>query len=264
MQYKVSDLRLPGYAQELVTNVIKSSGYPVCLAEEDAIGYDFEVRMAGLRQPYHRLACVPAYRDYRLHFLVSAAVKIRRVWDLCPEERLFPVSDACGRLPEQDRLELQRKLPPMPPDDFDKFGRFLYQGLTRQLTSMPMDIRVEREIAEEIPQHREAQRAYLSRQVQDLEPTFNPMLARTCPDRLYAASTAMNVVLAEEAADLVDVQAGSGAQQTPHRVLGERLRERLHSIEEPGYVGDRRLTDLWAEELGVRNFYSWVRLDEVR
>ena len=58
-----------------------------------------------------------------------------------------------------------------------------------------------------------------------------PATAQTAPDRLYAASTAMNVVLVEEADDLTGVETG---RQTPHRQLGERFRELLHDVEEVG------------------------------
>ena len=49
-----------------------------------------------------------------------------------------------------------------------------------------------------------------------------------------------------------------------HRGLGERLRELLHAVEEPGYPGDRLVTDAWAVALWLRDWYEWRRLDEVR
>lgn len=49
----------------------------------------------------------------------------------------------------------------------------------------------------------------------------------------------------------------------PNRALGEQLREVLHAVEEPGYPGDL-VTDAWAAELGLRDWYEWKKLDEVR
>ena len=74
----------------------------------------------------------------------------------------------------------------------------------------------------------------------------------------------MNVVLAQEAAEIAGVEPGQMFRQTPHRALGEQLRELLHAVDEPGYRGDRLVTDTWAEELGLRDWYEWKRLDEVR
>ena len=53
----------------------------------------------------------------------------------------------------------------------------------------------------------------------------------------------MNVVLAEEAAEIAGVEPGPMFRQTPHRGLGEQLRELLLAVDELGYSGDRLLTD---------------------
>jgi len=217
-------LALPPYAASLVSTVAIRTGYPIRVTEEEAIGYDSELRIAGRRGPFHEIAVCPDYRDYRLHFLVNGAVKILRFWEVPPEKRLFPASERGKGLPSDDFRELRQKLRCLSPDQLEQFGRFLYGGMVRQLTSMPLDIRVERELAETFPEHSDAQRTYLERQVRDLEPHFLPELAEVCPERLYAASTAMNVVLTEEAAEIADVEPGRDFLETPYRPLGEKLR----------------------------------------
>ncbi len=255
---------LPAYARMLVSEIIDKSGFPLFVVEEDSIGYDSQLTMAGQSQPFHRLTYVSSYREQRLHFLVNAAFKIRRVWTIPPEERLIPVSQRGKRLPRACEDELLQKLREPPEPLLRGLSTFLYEGIVRQLTSMPMDLRVEREIAEMLSDHREAQRAYLARQVKDLEAHFLPAIADVAPDKIYAASTAMNVVLAEEAAQIAGVDPGPLFQQTPHRRFGEQLRRLLLDVEQPGYRGDRLVTDAWADELGLRDWYEWRRLDEVR
>ena len=71
-----------------------------------------------------------------------------------------------------------------------------------------------------------------------------------CSWARHVASTAMNVVLAEEAADIAGVKPGPMFRQTPNRPLGQRLRELLHAVEEPGYPGGILATDAWAVECG--------------
>lgn len=264
MMRTLLERELPDYAAWLLSDVAVRTGYPLVVVEKEGIGYDSLVSMAGRTQPFHELSYVPLYRQYRLHFIVNAAVKIRRVWDIPPEERLLPVGEAGKRLPQKQEAELRRKLGNPPPAVLAGLSSFLYEGTVRQLTSMPVDIRVERETAELVPEHMSAQHAYLARQVKDLEPHFMPQIAEFAPDQIYAASTAMNVVLAEEAADIAGVQPGPMFRQTRYRALGERLRELLHAVEESGYPGDRVVTDGWAHELNLRDWYEWRRLDEVR
>jgi hypothetical protein len=74
----------------------------------------------------------------------------------------------------------------------------------------------------------------------------------------------MSVVLAAEVADLVGAKLSPAFQETPHHELGERLRSLLDSEGQPGYRGDIAATDAWAEELGMRDWYEWRPLDEIR
>lgn len=255
---------IPGYARSLVSAVVERTGYPLIVVETPGIGYDSQLGMAGRTQHFHQLAYVPEYRGFLSHFIVNAAVKILRMWDLPPEDRLLPVSEAAKRLPEEDEAELRRKLGVLPSDVLRSLSGFLYHGTVQQLTSMPLDIRIERTIAEILPEHRDTQHNYLSRQVKDLEPHFLQEIAAVAPDRIYAASTAMNVALAQEAAEIAGVKLGRSCRTTPYRRLGERLRWHLHTVKEPGYRGDMMVTDAWAEELGLRDWYEWRKLDELR
>ena len=254
----------PAYALDLMGAIVEQTDYPLLVTEQPRTGYDSQLRMGSSSHPYHHLICDPAYRQHLVHFLVNAAFKIRRVWELPPEDRLLPIGDARRRLPEDDETELRQRLKGMPDATVRDLSTFLYRGLLQQLTSMPIDIRVEREIAATFVGHAEAQRAYLRRQVADLEPHFAPEIEAFAPARLYSACTAMNIVLAAEAADLAGVKPGQVFRESPHRVLGERLREIARLTDEPGYHGDRALTDAWAEELGLRDWYEWERLDQIR
>ncbi|MEW6743657.1 MAG: hypothetical protein AB1486_12950 [Planctomycetota bacterium] len=170
----------------------------------------------------------------------------------------MPATEIGRRLPPADEAELRKKLPGLYEPRLRDLSAFLYHGLSRQLTSMPVDIRTERDLAQAWPEHLPQQRRYLARQVKDLEPAVAPELVTVSPARLFAASAAMNIVLAEEAGEIVGVPVGRVFREHEHRALGERLREQLHGIAEPGYPGDRKLTDRWADELWMQGWYRWV------
>jgi hypothetical protein len=44
---------------------------------------------------------------------------------------------------------------------------------------------------------------------------------------------------------------------------GEELLAMVEAQEDTGFAGDRRLTDKWAEHLGVRNWYEWRLLSDL-
>ena len=95
---------LPGYALDLVGKIVEETGYSLLVTEDARAGYDSQLRMGNDSQPYHHLVCDPAYRRHLVHFLVNAAAKIYRVWEVPPEERLLPTGDGRRRLsPEDER-----------------------------------------------------------------------------------------------------------------------------------------------------------------
>ena len=251
---------LPAYCLDLLDAVSQHSGHPLRVREEHDLAFDSELRTARPGQPDHVLAYRPEYRAFRTHFVVNAAVKVLRHYAEPPERRYLPTSDANARLPPDEHREFRRRVSPALPDEaVREMSRFMWQGLVRQLTSFPVDLRVEREIAETLPAHADRQRAYFRQQVADLVPHFAPDIAAFAPPRTYRAISAMNVVLGMEASELAGVPEQRAFLKSAHRDLGEVLHADLHAVATPGRAGDYELTDTWADRLGLPGTYVWVK-----
>ena len=78
MNYATSQAELPEYARTLVAEVEQGTGQPLRISEQDGLGYDSCLAMATPTRPWHELAYTPQYAAHRVHFVVNAAVKIRR------------------------------------------------------------------------------------------------------------------------------------------------------------------------------------------
>ena len=255
---------VPEYCSELLSVVEHTTGYPLLVVEKNFLEFDSELSLARRGRRFHKLEYSSPYRRYLDHFLVNAAYKILRTWETAPEDRLMPAAEL-QHLPEDDYRELAEKLP----QNLDKRGietmsRLLYADLVRQLTSFPVDLRVEQEIAQSLPEHSDKQLAYLRQQVRDFLPTLDEEMLSVFPERVYRASTAMNIVFAEEAAKLSGVAPARAFRHHKSRDSAERLLSRLEQIEEPGYLGNRLLTDAWAKELGLEGWYRWVRYKDIQ
>lgn len=250
----------PAYASCLLEKVKEQTGYPLVLVEEDGLTPDSQVRLARPGRPAHIVAHAPAYREFRLHFLVSGSVKVLRAWNTPPSQRCVPVIPGRASLPPEMDRELRQHLSWLPRERLGDLGRHLYQDLTGQVTSMPLDIRVERIIAATFPEHRSAQRAYLVREVEDLLPMTLPEVEAIYPERLYAANMTMNMVFAEAAAAITGLTVPRTLHQARFHGLAGRLHDHLAAAPN-GYLGDRQVIDVWAKELGIRGWYEWIRLD---
>jgi hypothetical protein len=247
------------YCAELIARAEAKSGYPLLLMESDAIEFDSELNIASGSKQRHTVAYRPRYAQYRDHFVVNAAYKILRIWDTPKEQRYFCATESGRGLPTGDYQELREKIrSAIGTEGANALSKFLFAGLTRQLISFPTDIRVEKEISESLPVHREKQLSYLRRQVQDFLPTLNEDMLSVIPKRSYCASTAMNIAFAEEIAELSGATPAPAFRKHRSRYLAERLRSHAKAIQEPGFPGDRKLTDAWAKELGLEDWYSWI------
>ncbi|MCK6478669.1 MAG: hypothetical protein L6R43_00550 [Planctomycetes bacterium] len=252
-------LGIPDYALDLCHEVERRTGKPIRITEViQPYEFDSEMRFARSNEETHVLAYRGEYRTYRDHFLVGGCLKVLRLWEE-PEERRYMPALARGRLPRDQHRQLLERAPPfMPEVELEALSAFMNHGILGHLVSLPVDLRVERELAAEYPQHRDRQRAYLARQVGDLVPHFAPEVGAFAPDACYQATSALNIVLGMEASELSGTPEHSCFRTSKHRPLGERLHAELHGVAVPGREGDRLLTDRWARILGLRHGYQWV------
>ena len=247
----------PNYVIGLIEKVKAQSGYPLKISEHQVLEFDSELKIAGEGRDYHILKYLSRYREHLQHFVVNNCYKILRVWEVPAEERYVPAHDANQKLPENEHEELVLKMGLMGAES-EKLSRFIYTGVVRQLTSFPVDIRVEREVADELEEHRGLQRKYLEQQVKDFVPVMDEKMLAVVPERIYRASTAMNISFAETAAELAGVNADSVFQRHSSRGLAEGLLQDLEEVKEAGLKGDRLVTGAWAGRLGLVGWYSWV------
>ena len=260
--YFQHDARQPAYVGHALAQASIASGAPLAVVvERNFLEFDSDLQLAAGPVPLHTLRYSHALRPYHTHFLVSAATKVHRIFTLPAAERLVPGTPADSVLPQRYHDELQRKLHwSLSAAGVAQHARFLRTGLMRQLTSFPLDQRVESDLHCALPEHRPLQNAYLAFQVRDILPTFDDEVRRYVPDDLYEASTALSIAFAEHAASIAGVVPDPVVRSHASRHVAERLLEHLNKVELAGYTGDRELTDRWADELGLRDWYDWVPL----
>jgi len=251
----------PSYVRERVEQVVAQTGYTVVIQEEVHLEFDSVVRFASPLSPRHEISYSPAYRAFASHFVLSSLEKIRRYFAAPVVDRYVPSLVGSGYLPADEELELERRLIRVSPHVVAAVSRQLQSGLVRQLTSFPLDARVELDLFATVPEHREQQLAYLRRQLMDLEPHFSLKIAALSPPRTYAASSAMNCAFAELCSRLTGERPSRRAEESPHRLQGLDLVALLDAVNEPSHAGDRKVTDAWARALGLGEFYEWVSMD---
>ena len=251
---------LPEYLREELRAVEQLTGKPLYVGTGCST-FDSEVHAAGPRDAVHTLQVNPAYAEHAAHFLANAVRKIRRLYEAPEHERYLAAVDVRRRLPADIERDLRGRLRDVPEGPLLGMSRFLFYGLARQVTSMPLDLRVERELYEDLPVHRDTQVAYLERQLRDLVPQFAPEIEAMAPSALYRASSSMNVALALGFGEIAEVDMDPVFEASPHHGLGRELNADLAAVTDHGLAGDRKAVDAWAHRLGLEGWFEWIRHD---
>lgn len=252
---------LPDYVLAAVQHVIELSGYPIMVEELEHLEFDSVVKFASAAAPCHEISYSPGYREFASHFILSSVEKLRRHFAVPVQERFMPCRVGSEHLPADEERELKRRMIRADPQILAAVSRQLHTGLVRQLTSYPLDARVELDLFADFPEHHEQQLAYLRRQLRDVEPHFSDEIEAFSPPKTYAAVSAMNCAFAEICAKMTGEGPMNAVRNSRHWETGRELVSLLDAVREPGHVGDRAATDAWASRLCLRARYEWVHVD---
>ena len=252
---------LSDYCADLLDRIGERTGRPLRSVAVAGLEFDSQLHVAHPGEAAHELVYRPECTRHYIHLLTNAAYKVLRFCTQRDAERLVPVGEI-RRLRAENERELRQKIPTLPQPGLEVVSRFLYAGLIRQLTSFPVDLRVENEIRYSLRRHHRRQEEYLKTQVRDFLPTLSLDLKRVTPTAVYLPSTAMNIAFAEVCAQLLQTRPPTAITTHSSRSLAEELLHDLQTVHEDGATGDRLLTDTWAKRLGLRPSYRWSRWDQ--
>lgn len=150
----------------------------------------------------------------------------------------------------------------IPPDLMNEHALRMVRGLTYQLFSIPLDLFIERKLHEDFPAIRDAQFAGLARQMaENAQIVTAPESRDLIPQKMRQANMAMSAALALFADDLyerrtayADAYQTSGALPAGRKLYG--LFRKLAGDKRPAVEYD--LVDAWADELNLRDWYTWL------
>ncbi len=258
-------VHLPDYCVNLIEEVVSLSDYSFAIGQLTSAPFGCELKYATPSRDTHMLLYQQDYHEHLSHFVVNAAYKIRRMWSAPPKARLMPTTRQDIHLPLEEEYELARNLGQSPrAKPLRNLSKLLSLELLRQVTSLPVDLRVEREIAGSLPEHSPLQRAYLRQKVLRLADSLEEGPSEYVTRFVHRCDTTMNSAFIQGACDLADVTLGRAVRKHPSYDLAQKLLEPVTSTPlDTGVEGDRKITDAWARELELRGWYRWTRMDSL-
>ena len=223
------------------------------------------IRVARKGEARHTLRYNPRYGRHLDYLVAHECGHLLRLWSVTPEERFVPAVGRKERMIAYGRLleELSNPLRLLPEQAVAGLLRTWHDGIVRQVSSFPVDIRIEAWLYEHYPGMREAQVPALVEQLVENQMVLRPEVATSTPESVYRASAAINCAFAQSLALLL--REPSLCRAYPHELsrLGGRLLGQISSQEDPSHTGDVATANGWAELLGLSGWFRWTRVDDV-
>lgn len=242
---------------------IEAQGYKVNIVEEVIpIGYA-AIRLHGAEESRKILLRVnPKYKAVADHAISQQLMRAIRFLNLPSSDRQFPgmtpdkfkaamtdISEDMAELLNSKQIALERYAPMI---------RHLYEGVVVQVTSMPVDIRIEKELKQEMPQLQELQKKSLIKQIQEGTKGLSLETLSILPKKLYTCNALMNYAFFRMIDEYIfpvekkyfDIFEGIIDPEKGEEMLKDALNHDLNDFE---------LMNLWAKKLEIDSWFQWVK-----
>jgi hypothetical protein len=235
------------------------SGTPVLVNPDPSLQLYATVKMARGGAPAHVISYNPrsAAPDYAVAFQCGYII---RTFSVNENNRLDVGGSYWGRK-EANKLvteHLRRTSGSVSKEVREQVAVQIYDGLVRQLRSMPVGLRVDGWLASEYPDLHEQQRVMIARQLNDNLGTLRPEVKKMAPDKVYSANVGMNAAFASFwARKWNEPEHVVGYKAAGFLDLGEKLLNMYDEVpDHPGH--DRQLIESWGEATGINGWYEFV------
>ena len=219
----------------------------------EEMGTDWRLRYATPDRPVHVLEFGMNCTEHTRHLILNAAHQISWLWELPERERVIPYRTRDRLLPE-DEYGIARADPSLLSVAIMEASRSLYRLLYRRVTETPIRLLAEKAIAETIPEASDDQASYWSERISSMGQGYPTLL----PHRLMPAYGTMRFdelacvdnFVAKPADNLTKFYEPAGSTSTLVQLLNDPAL--------PSYKRAIEVTDIWASNLGLRDWYVWA------
>ena len=223
------------------------------------------VKMARSSMPAHLMLYKPEHSGIINHLVAHECGHVLRLFGVSQDLRLIPMSDQrtkmAGLTGIQDEIhELSRVIP------FDGLAQVVnmwFDGLIRQLTSFPSDMRIEQWLHDDYPELSSYQAKSLQQQYEEAVQSLTSRIAKMTPRTVLEASNAMNYAFFSVVSRHIGAP-GLFKRYEDSR-YGRKGRELMALWEScpNDYAGDTETVRKWAECLGLSNWFGWTDFENV-
>lgn len=223
------------------------------------------VKMARASMPAHIIYYRTSGGGIMDHLIAHECGHIYRMWSVPSEYRKVPAASEENRQLAMKQIEgdLVRLAKVIPPDQIKMYFGIWFDGIIKQVTSMPVDMRIEKWIYEKYPELRKVQIVSLDKQIRENTQSLSKKVIEFTPKKIYDANNYMNYSFARYMESLTGKKYTAPYRSTPYIGLGGKLAELVLNSEDNGYRQDIEIINQWTDMLGLQGWHYWTDFEDV-
>lgn len=242
----------------IAEEVERVSGKAVDVRPTPGLDVRARTRMARAGMPHHVILFSPKERPHLSHLLAHEFGRILRTFQTPAEERRIPVSTADTLQCARDEIWSQAH--GVSAASRDRIVDAWIHGLIIQVTSQPVDVRVEQWIAGNYPSLREQQVRSLRTETGVIVASISPEVRHATALGIFRRSKAMNYAYLEHIGEIMGRSFDSQFCNAPEVIpLGERLSDAFGD----DVLVDQDVVARCAEILDMEDWFVWAGFEDV-
>ena len=243
---------------DIVEQVEQVSGKAIDFRTIPGLRVRAQSSMARQRMAQHVILFNPKERPHLSHILAHECARILRMLATPPEERQVPAS-----MPETlglARNELRGEAQFLPEELRDEMTDMWIHGLITQVTSQPVDVRIEEWIADNYPGLRQEQRRSLRTETRTVTANMSPDVRRTTAASIFRRANALNYAYLDHIGDILERSFESKFARSLEIVT---LGRSLSQVLDDDTASDHELVDRCAEAIQVHDWFIWLDFEDM-
>lgn len=223
------------------------------------------VKIAREKMPAHLVYYKNINASNINHLIAHECGHIYRMMSVPADKRKVPISNGFTRLIALNQVsgDFTKISDLVPLEKMDSIFDMWYNGIIKQLTNFPVDMRIERWIFENYPELRKAQRITIDNQVREHIHVLSEKIKKVTPLLIYDDSNIMNYAFALFMESLMNKKYTAPYKRTNYTELGTRIATFVIDTEDKGYRQDIEIINQWAEALGIKNWFEWGSFEDI-
>ena len=199
------------------------------------------------------------------HLIAHECGHVYRMMSVPTEHRKIPASNVGNRQIAITKIEneLHALSKNIPIEKMNPLFDIWFNGIIKELTNFPVDMRIEKWIFDNYPELRKAQKITIDKQIRENVHALSQDIKNMTPVFIYDTANIMNYAFASFMESLIGKKYTTPYKRTKYPEVGSKLVKFLNDTKDEGYKQDIEIINKWSNLLGLTDWFYWTDFEDV-